>query len=195
MPVTDLSIYSETKKKLAFNSTHIFENEIITLVSLSVSILMVFHLLYTSKTWSKLHNVNIKHSIQILNVFSFKCSCKLTMKSELNSTITGIVKMIIFFTATINDRFKIIIRNKKFEPIWLRYICTNLVIPMSMEAWKWRNRVLTKFLFNFERKLYLCLKLFWTYGVGDLLVTKNHGHSGATQDMWNQKTRDDNIFL
>lgn len=35
------------------------------------------------------------------------------MKSKLNSNVTGIVKTIIFFTATVNDRFKIIIRNKK----------------------------------------------------------------------------------
>lgn len=42
MTVTDLSIYSETKNKLAFNSTHIFENEIIKLVSLYVFILIGF---------------------------------------------------------------------------------------------------------------------------------------------------------
>lgn len=92
------------------------------------------------------------------------------MKSKLNSNVTGIVKITIFFTATIKDRFKIIIRNKKFVPIWLRYVYTSLVIPMSQQAWKWRSRVLTKFLVYFERKLHFSVKLFWTSGVGDLLL-------------------------
>lgn len=42
MPVKDLSIYSETTKKVAFNSTHRFENEMLKLVSLSVLILIGF---------------------------------------------------------------------------------------------------------------------------------------------------------
>lgn len=116
------------------------------------------------------------------------------MKSKLNSNVTCIVKAIIFFTATVNDRFKIIIRNKKIEPIWLRYICTNLVIPMSLQAWKWKSRVLRKFPFYFGRTLHLHVKLFWTYGGGNL-VTINYGHSGANQDKKNQKIADANVFL
>lgn len=82
------------------------------------------------------------------------------MKSKLSSNVTRVIKMIIFFAAAINGRYKIIFRNQKFEPIWLRYICTNFMIPMSLQTCKWKSRVSTKFTFYFERKLHLIVKMF-----------------------------------
>jgi len=58
------------------------------------------------------------------------------MKSKLSSNVTGVIQMIIFFAATINGRYKLISRNQKFEPIWLTYVCTNFMIPMSLQACK-----------------------------------------------------------
>lgn len=96
------------------------------------------------------------------------------MKSKLNSNVTGIVKITIFFTATIKDRFKIIIRNKK---IWanLAEVCLYQFGDSNESAsLKMKEQSFNKIQVYFERKLHFSVKLFWTSGVGDLLlVTKS----------------------
>lgn len=114
------------------------------------------------------------------------------MKSKLNSNVTGIVKITIFFTVTIKDRFKIIIRNKKIwanlaEVYLYQFGDSNESASLKMKEQSF-NKIPGLF---WEKITFLCKAVlnFWSRWSSPC-----DKEPGATQDKKNQKIPDDGFL-